>query len=102
MKLILGVLLTLSTTLSFAVTGECVIQGYAQKSFSSHEIYRFLNQVELTSLSGCQSKLAKTVRALEECMMIPVGRISHVQMVFNGSEQVQSVEYVNANCGERH
>ena len=101
MKLLLGVLLTFTSTLSFAVTGECVIQGYAQKSYGGYEVYRFLNQVELTSLSGCQSKLSKTLQALEQCMMVPAGRISHVQMVFNGREQVQSVEYVDADCGER-
>lgn len=100
MKLILGLLLAVSSTFSFAGSGECIIEGYAQKSFNAHGVYRFLNQVELTTLSGCQSKLQRAVQALEQCMMVPAGRVSHVQMVFNGTEKVKSIEYVNANCGE--
>lgn len=102
MKLILALSLMLTSSFSFAVAGECVIEGYAQKTFNASSVYRFLNQVELTSLSGCQSKLEKTVRALEQCMMVPAGRVSFVQMVFNGSEKIKSVEYVDANCGEHY
>ncbi|HLW57073.1 MAG TPA: hypothetical protein VKY27_06785 [Bacteriovoracaceae bacterium] len=102
MKLILGLLLAFTSTFSFAVTGECVIEGYAQKSFTGYQVYRFLNQIEQTSLSGCELKLQRTVRALEQCLMVPAGRVSHVQMIFNGKEQIKSVEYVNANCGERY
>lgn len=101
MKLILGLVLTLTSAVSFASTGECIIEGYAQRSYSAQSVYRFLNQAELTTLSDCQAKLDRTVQALEQCMMIPAGRVSHVQMVFNGQEQVKSVEYVNANCSEQ-
>lgn len=101
MKLILGLMLTLTSTFSFATTGECVIEGYAQKSYGSPSVYRFLNQVELTTLAGCQNRLQRTVEALEQCMMIPAGTISHVQMVFNGAKKVKTVEYVNANCREQ-
>lgn len=98
MKLILGVLLTLTSASSFAVTGECRIEGYAQKT--GNTIYRFLNQAEYTTLAGCQAKAEKTAQALEQCYMVPMGRVSHLQMTFNGAEQVKSVEYVNANCDQ--
>lgn len=102
MKIILGLLLALTSTLSFAITGECVIEGYAQKSHTGYQVYRFLNQVEQTSLSGCELKLQRTVRALEQCLIVPVGRVSYVQMIFKGAEQVKSIEYADANCGERY
>ncbi|MFA5584059.1 MAG: hypothetical protein WDA09_07580 [Bacteriovoracaceae bacterium] len=102
MKLILALSLMLTSTFSIAASGECLIEGYAQRTFSASSVYRFLNQVETTSLSGCQLKLERTVRALEQCLMVPAGRVSHVQMVFNGSEKVNSIEYVDANCGEQY
>lgn len=101
MKFILGALLALTSTFSVASTGTCIIEGYAQKSYGSAEVYRFMRQVEKTTLAGCELKLQRVSRALEQCLMIPAGEVSHVQMSFDGQTKVKNAVFVTANCPEQ-
>ena len=81
------------------MTGKCEIEGYAENN-SSYQMYRFMNQTELSTLEGCQLKLQKITKSLEQCFMIPMGRVSHVQMTFTAAEEVKSINYINANCNQ--
>lgn len=94
--------MAMSSALSVASTGNCTIEGFAQKNFGGLEVYRFLRQVETTTLAGCELKLQRVASALEQCLMVPAGQISHVQMTFDGKTQVKNSVFVTTDCPEQY
>lgn len=98
MKFILGTLLALISVASVASTGNCKIEGFAQKNHGRVEIYRFLNQEEVTTLEKCEAKLQKAAKAVEQCLMVPAGEVSHIQMTFTGEQVVKNAISVSAYC----
>ena len=98
MKLILGTLLALTSTVSFASVGNCKIDGYAQKGHRSHEVYRFLKIEKEMTLEQCEAKLGQMARAVENCLMVPMSDVAHLQMTFSGAEIVKDSITVSVSC----
>lgn len=98
MKFILGTLLALTSAVSVASTGNCKIDGYASKNHRSAEVYRFFKLEKAMTLEQCEAKLQQTARAVENCLIVPMSDVAHIQMTFAGEKIVKDSVSVSVFC----